>query len=424
MTSSKADFTILSPRRQADVWNATLEHRLEELLPRLMKREGFDCWIITAREYNEGPLVPSFLPEPMLTARRLTILVFFQNGDGSVDRFSLSPPYSELAPFYRHDWKGEAEESQWQGLARLLKERDPERIGINVSETFAFGDGLTVGLYRQMERTLREETGERYVDRMKSAENLAVGWLETRTAPEMERYGKVVAIAHRIIDELFSPGVVHPGVTTTEDLAWRIRERIESFGLPAWFMPTVDLQRRGCPEPQLDKAVIRSGDLLHCDVGLRYLGLCTDTQKLAYVLREGESEAPEGILRLVRTGNRLQDLLAANFVAGRSGNEILLKTLEDAKREGIEAVVYTHPIGLHGHGAGPTIGLYNKQAVIPGRGDYPLYDDTCYAIELNAALEITEWDGQKAFAFLEQTAAFTGGSVVYLDGRQTAPILI
>ncbi|ADK83217.1 M24 family metallopeptidase [Sediminispirochaeta smaragdinae] len=424
MIRPRCDISILSSRRQAEIWNDTLAFRLEHLLSRLMEREGFDAWIVAAREYNEGPLLPTFLPEPMMTARRLTILLFLRKEDGSLERLSFSPPYPELAPYYRPAWSKASGIDQWDALAGVLQKSSPSRIGINVSQEFAFGDGLSVGLFRRLEAALEKAGGIALVHALASAESLAVAWLETRTAPELERYGKIVALAHRIIDEAFSPALVHPGVTSTDDIAWWIRERIETLGLSAWFMPTVDLQRRGSEDPQRSGLVIQGGDLLHCDVGLRYLGLCTDTQKLAYVLKEGESCAPEGILSLVKEGNRLQDLLTDRFVAGRSGNEILLSTLKAAEDAGMEATVYTHPIGFHGHGAGPTIGLYNQQETIPVKGDYPLYNDTCYAIELNAALPIAEWEGQKAYAFLEQTAAFTGGKVVYFDGRQTEPILV
>lgn len=412
---------ILSSRQQADVWNRSLEERLDDLLPELMEREGFDAWIIAGREYNEGPLLPTFLPEPMLTARRLTILLMVKTGK-QLERFSFSPPYPELEPLYRPMWQGD--QGQWEALAEYLKNRPELKfIAVGSSEDNRFSDGLSSGLYQSMQRVFTEIGGRPLLERLKSADHLAISWLERRSPLELERYASICALAHRVIDRVFSRETIVPGYTSSDDLAWLFRQEIESLGLSAWFMPTVDFQRRGEAHPRA-QGIIKEGDLLHCDIGLRYLGLCTDTQRLAYVRPKGEELLPAGIEQLVKEGNQLQDLLCAEFRSGKSGNEILLSTLDKARSRGMVACVYSHPIGFHGHGAGPCIGLYNKQEAIPGAGEYPLYPDTCYAIELNAAQAVPEWDGQIAYAYLEETALFDGAHVVFFDQRQTEPILI
>jgi Xaa-Pro aminopeptidase len=173
-----------------------------------------------------------------------------------------------------------------------------------------------------------------------------------------------------------------------------------------------------------EDTVIQPGDLLHVDFGITYLRLNTDTQQHAYVLKPGEREAPDGLDEALATGNRLQDILTNQFEAGRSGNEILAAALEQAEAEGINATIYTHPIGFHGHGAGPTIGLWDQQGGVPGKGDYPLYANTAYSIELNAAVSIPEWDSQEILVKLEEDAFFDGTSVQYIDGRQTTLHLI
>jgi Xaa-Pro aminopeptidase len=216
---------------------------------------------------------------------------------------------------------------------------------------------------------------------------------------------------------------VHVGVTSTLELAWWIRERIAALGLEAWFQPTVSLQRRGAKLGDIGLTpdeVIRPGDLLHCDVGIRYLGLATDTQQHAYALRLGESAPPAGLARALAIGNRLQDIVAGEFAAGLSGNEVLRRARQRAAAEGIVGRIYSHPIGYHGHGAGPLIGLYDNQESVPGRGDYPLHDDTLYALELYVESQVPEWEDQQVKIALEQTVAFTGGQVHYLAGRQTA----
>lgn len=415
--SSNWTAKILPLRKQAEIQNRWLSHRLMTVLPEVMQREGFDMWIVINREYNEDPVFASLVPATMISARRLSMLVFSMQADGTLESLTISRYGLGLAGQYAPDWDVDQEE-QWEALARVVRKRDPKVIGINCSETFAFGDGLSHSLYLSLENAL----GPDYMARTKGAERLAVGWLERRTRDEIDAYTGIIDIAHGIIAEAFSPRVVHPGVTTAEDVVWWFRQRINSLGLTAWFHPSVSIQRQGGPAGK--DAVILPGDLLHCDVGLHYLGLATDTQQNAYVLKLGETEPPVGLQNALAIGNRLQDILAAEFVAGRGGNQILLQSLVQAQAEGIKACIYTHPLGYHGHGAGPTIGLWDAQQGVPGRGDYELFADTCHSMELNIKCTISEWDDQEVTMALEQDVMFTGGKVHFLGGRQTKLFLI
>jgi Xaa-Pro aminopeptidase len=303
-------------------------------------------------------------------------------------------------------------------LAQVIKDRHPKRIGIDESETFAFGDGLTATLKERLMRVL----GKEYGARLQSAERLAVGWLERRIPEELETYPHVVSIAHAIIAQAFSRDVITPGATTAEDVSWWMRERIRGLGLAAWFHPDISIQRPKASPHKGD--VIHRGDLLHCDMGITYLRLNTDTQQHAYVLKEGEVDAPQGLKDALAQGNKLQDILLSEFREGRTGNEVLSAALAKAKSEGLKPSVYTHPLGYHGHAAGPTIGLWDRQNGVPGSGDYPLFYDTVYSIELNAKANVPEWDNQEVTIALEQDAAFTKKSVYFLDERQTKFFLI
>ena len=402
---------ILPLRERAKVKNAWLKERLDTVLPEVMRREGIDMWIVIAREYNEDPVMMSLLPEPMMYARRRTILVFNLKEDGALEKLMLIRYNKEL---YEGVWDPD-EEEQYECLARVVKERDPKAIGINVSETFAFGDGLTHGEYLQLAKALGE-----YMERTKGAERLAVGWLERRTPEEIDVYPSIVEITHVIVAEAFSSKVITPGITTTDDVVWWMRQTILDLGLEAWFPPSISIQAVDQKHDKKEKrTLIRPGDLLHCDVGFYYLGLATDIQQNAYVLKPGETDAPEGLKAALADGNRLQDIHAEMMVAGRTGNEILKAALEKAKSEGINPSIYTHPLGFHGHAAGPTIGLWDRQEGVPGRGDYELFDDTCYAIELNVKRDVPEWGGQEVRMALEQDGVFTGGKLRFMAGRQT-----
>lgn len=411
---------VLPLRARPAVVDSWLTERLERVLPEVMRREGFDMWIVDNREYNEDPVFFSLMPGLTMAARRRTILLFYDPGRGApIERIAISR-YG-IGDFYRGVWDPETEPDQYRALARAVEERDPRTIGINVSETFAFGDGLTAASLENIRRALPVK----YRDRLEGAERLAVGWLETRTEREIEAYEGICELVHGLIARAFSSEVVHPGITRSEDVAWWLRQAIADLDLDTWFQPSVDIIRRGgIDRSDPGWSVIRRGDVLHSDVGITYLGLNTDTQQMAYVLRPGETDAPEGLKRALANANRVQDILMSNFVAGRTGNEILRASLEASRAERLDASIYTHPIGFHGHGAGPTIGLWDRQEGVPGTGDYPLYDNTVFSIELNCTTPVAEWNGQEVRIALEQEGVFTGGACRFVDRRQTAYHLI
>lgn len=409
---------ILPLREQAAIQDGWLRLRLDTIIPDLLEREGIDLWIVICREYNEDPALMSLLPATSMSARRRTILVFARTGDKD-ERMTLSRYGYE--GFYDGVWDPD-EEDQFACLARIVRERDPRRIGINASATFAFGDGIS-----HTERQLvRDALGEPYDGRLTGAENLCVGWLERRLPEEIIAYPRLAAIGHQIIARAFSSAVIHPGLSSTDDVVWWMRETMQEAGLSAWFQPTVDIQARGQSyrDTTNPRRTIMPGDLLHCDMGFHYLGLATDQQQHAYVLRPGESDAPRGLRSALGDGNRLQDIHFEEMRLGRSGNDVLRAVLERAKRELLRPQIYSHPLGVHGHAAGPLVGLWDRQGGVPGVGDYPLYDDTVYSVELNVTRSIPEWDGQDARIMLEEDAVLTGGAMRWFDGRQESFHLI
>lgn len=385
-----------------------------------------DMWIVIAREYNEDPVIRTMLPATWLNARRRTILVIHNPGNGlPLETYAVAR--YDVGEVFKKAWDPEAQPDQYKALADLIKTKDPKKIGLNKSEFFAQADGLTATEYNLFKNTLPRK----YQSRIVSAEQVAIGWLETRSAKEMEVYPDICRIAHDIIKEGFSAKVITPGITTTDDVVWWYRERIRDLNLVTWFHPTVDIQRADKQNFNFleafskDKAdnVIRPGDLLHVDFGITYLGLNTDTQQHAYVLMPGESRTPNFLVKALGVGNRLQDILTDQFKTGRTGNEMLLSALKQAKEEGIKPQIYTHPIGYYGHGSGPTIGMWDKQEGVPVNGDYPLFPNTAYSIELNAKVHIKEWDKEVAI-MLEEDALFDGKTCDYIDPRQTEIIII
>ena len=417
---------VLTLRDRSEIRNRLLKDRFESVLPDIMERTGIDMWIIVAREYNEDPVIKTMLPATWLNARRRTILVVYNPGSGNkLETYAIAR--YDVGEVFKRMWDPEQQPDQYKALAKLIYDKNPNKIGINQSEFFAQADGLTATEYNLLKSSLNR----RQLKKVVSAEKLAIGWLETRSAMEMEYYPEICNIAHEIIKEGFSSNVITAGVTTTDDVVWWYRDRIRELGLITWFHPTVDLQRSDNIKFDFLSAfskskvsnVIQKGDLLHVDFGITYLGLNTDTQQHAYVLKDGEMNAPEELNNALRIGNKLQDILTNEFTTGRTGNEILLSALTKAKSVGIKPQIYTHPIGFYGHGSGPTIGMWDKQEGVPVNGDYPLFKNTAYSIELNAKVYIESW-GKEIAIMLEEDAFFDGEKCDYMDSRQTKMILI
>jgi len=410
-------------RTRAGAYDRLLVSRLDALVPMLMDRAGLDAWVLAAREYNEDPVLQTMLPASWLdTARRRTILVFLRS-PGGVQRMAVARyPVGEAFP---SAWDPELQPDQWRRLAEILVEADPARIGIDTSGVFPLADGLSASERAELGDRLPPTLSSRIV----SAEAAAIGWLETRLPEERSRLADACREAHGYLRRALSAEAITPGITTTAGVEWWLRDAVHGDGYGSWFHPTCTVQRRGGPargsfagEP--GETVIEAGDLVHVDFGIVADGYRTDQQQHAYVLAPGARRAPDGLVAGVARANRLQDLLMAQFVAGRTGNDILRRARAAAGAEGLDGLVYSHPIGLHGHGAGPTIGLWDNQEAVEGQGDYPLWPSTAYSIELQAQAGVEEWDGQVVQFMLEEDAWFDDSGCSFLDGRQTEMWLI
>jgi len=400
-------------REQADLQQKWLERRMETVLPGLMRKYGIDLWVIPMREYNEDPVFSSIVSPTTFAARRRTIYVFYDRGpDRGVERIALGgstqggvfQAVRSTKPIAGGAGVGgrQAElwgDEQWQVLKKVIEERNPRVIGIDKSRTFAFADGLSSGELEGMSEAL----GPQWTARFRPAEGLAVDLIATRLPEEGDFYRRLTQLVWDTIDEMFSNRTITPGVTRTSDLVWFWRQRINDLGLGTWFQPSIEVQRKGATDAQLgDDPVIQRGDVLHCDVGITALRLNTDTQHDAYVLRPGETEAPAGLRKALANANRLQDILFEEIRPGRTGNQVLAAALAKMRAEGIDGTIYTHPIGVNGHGAGPLIGLWDYQDGVPGRGDHPVIASMWFSSELQATTPVPEWGGQPVRMAMEE----------------------
>ncbi len=406
-------------REQAEIQQGWLKLRLERVLPRLMREHGVDMWIVPMREYNEDPVFRALVSPTTMAARRRTIYAFCDRGpEDGVDRIAIGgtsqgdlyrvvrDPDAQIGAAGGQQRRAEPfGPDQWKLLPPIVEECDPEVIAVNISHTHNFADGLSAGEWEQLQAALPEKYRSRIVRR----ERLAVDYIAERPPEMLAVYVEMQKIAHGIIETAFSNQVIRPGVTRTQDVVWWMRQRVNDLGLGTWFQPSVSVQRRGVQMSDSANPAILHGDVLHCDFGITALGLNTDTQHMGYVLRPGEAQAPAGLERALAVGNQLQDIVMGELRPGRSGNDVLRQALARMQAAGINGTVYTHPIGDHGHGAGPLVGLWDRQEGVPGRGDVPVRPNTWFSIELQATTPVPEWDGQDVRMALEEDA--------FLDAR-------
>ena len=420
LITSSANGQILDQRDRALKINDVLKDRFDNLLPKLMDKTDIDMWILISREYNEDPVLKTMLPAEWLNARRRTILVFYRNKEkNTLDKLAVAR--YNFGENIISAWDKEKQPNQWKRLNEIIEERNPNKIGLNFSKHFNIADGLDKTDYEEFVENISEKNRKKIV----SAQKLATAWIETRTIQEMDIYREIVTITKDIIYEAFSMAVIEIGKTTTTDLEWWMRQKVTDLGLSTWFQPSVDIQRNSevngghlrSFSNRPSENIIQKGDLLHCDFGITYLRLNSDCQQMAYVLKDDEFDVPIFLKEAFDNTNLLQDILTSNFIEGHTGNEILLNSLSDAKKNGLRPSIYTHPLGLYGHSSGPTIGMWDAQGGVEGTGDYPLNFNTVYAIELNNTSYIKEWD-RDIRIMLEEAGFFGVDGHRYVNGRQ------
>ena len=412
-------------REQAAIQQNWLKLRLERVLPKLMRKHGVQMWLMVCREYNEDPVFFSLVSPTVFAARRRTIYVFHDRGlEKGVEMLALGGGSNGgLYTVYRDPEVEGREvygEGQWVLLRKLIDERKPATIAINISHTHAFSDGLSSGEREKLEAALGAENLRRVV----RAENLALELVSIRLPEMLPLYRKMMETVHSLIGRAFSNEVITPGKTTNEDVVWWLRQQVNDLGLGTWFHPSVRVQKPAKTGVSLlaedAPAVIDRGDVLHVDFGITAMRLNTDTQHMGYVLRQGETDVPPGIKHALANANKLQDLLLERMKPGRSGNDVLAGALAAMKAAGIKGSIYTHPIGDHGHGAGPLIGLWDRQEGVPGRGDVTVLPGTWFSIELSATTPVPEWDGKELWIGQEEDAAIDDeGKISWVLKRQT-----
>lgn len=410
---------LLPLEKQAELSTRILKERLDVVLPWAMEESGFDFWIIAARENCMDPVLKTLYPWDMPDVRRAGMLAFHRDTrEGIIRKMVIGRSSPVMKAIYEQ--VQEPDEDIFKALGRVIEECNPDHIAINRSTVNGFCDGLSSTMYEE----LRTGLGK-HATKLGDGEDLVVRWLQRVSSLEKDVMKILASITHDIINYSFSTQLIQVGQTTTTDIEWFMRNVINRLGFQYWFGPDINLQRKGNGNPQLIDEVILPGDLIHCDIGLKaiYVQLHTDMQWMAYVLKDGETTAPHELSSLFAQGKVLQDIVRKKMTPVVTGNDALLASLDAARAAGIQPMVYTHPLGTFGHGAGPTIGMYDRQEFILITGERIIRDQTCYALELNAAARVEIWDDQLVYMFLEEVIC-KDGLVDFVDGRQEELILV
>jgi len=411
---------LLPVREQQSVRESWLKKRLDTLLLPMMRQQKIDMWIVVNEEFHADP-VTAYIAPPLPYAGRRDFFIFADRGGDKLERIALVR-YAEEHLKYFFEIQNPPGRDIAATLRRIVDERKPKTIALNMGGTRGVTTGLTYDSYKFLSDTL----GADYTSHFVSAAPLIVEYMDTRLPEELETYRTAVELTDILTRRAFSNEVIKPGKTTVGDIRWWWLQQANNFGLDVWFQPDIRIQRKNqatsktqqflsvAEEPE----VIERGDVIHIDCGLNYMGLSTDWQKMGYVLREGEKDVPEGLKKALTNTNRLQDALFSHIRPGAKGFEVYDATMADMKNLGIEAMIYSHSIGNQGHALGASIDFRRPTTGAPTE---PAFREGSYtSIELNTSTPVAEWGGQKVTIMMEDDAYLTNDGMKWFRPRQTA----
>ena len=415
---------LLPVREQQSVRESWLKKRLDTMLLPMMRQQKIEMWIVTNEEFHADPIT-AYIAPPLPYVGRRDFFIFADRGGDKLDRLALVR-YPEEHLKYFFEILNPPGRDIAATLRRVVAERNPKTIALNMGGTRGATTGLTQDAYKFLSETLGQDYSSRFV----SAAPLIVEYMDTRLPEELEHYRTAVALTDLLTQRAFSNEVITPGKTTVGDVRWWFLQQINNFGLDTWFQPDLRVQRHnqetGKTQQFLSVAeesmVIQRGDVIHIDCGLNYLGLSTDWQKMGYVLREGEKDAPEGLKNALANTNKLQDALFTHIKPGAKGYEVYDATMADMKKMGIEAMIYSHSVGTQGHALGASVDFRRPSAGTPS--EPPFREGSYTSIELNSSTAVPEWGGQKVTIMMEDDAYLTKDGMKWFRPRQTAFYLI
>lgn len=405
--------------RQIAVREGWLEHRYRLLLP-MMRAHKVGMWIVVNEEFHDDPLTWIVAPPRPYVGRR-DVFVFADAGGAGLARAAITG-YSEESVQRLFESPDEPVPLA-KALPALVARYRPETIALAIGGTRGVTRSLTHDAYLAIVEALGPEGTKRIVP----AEPLIEELLDTRIPDEMPHYQLLVEWTEHLGRRALSNEVITPGVTTVGDVRNWLYTQSHAAGFAPWFQPDLRVQRRaaagassrGFLAVAKEAVVIERGDLVHLDFGLNYMGLASDWQKMAYVLREGETAVPAGLQAAMAHTNALQDALASRSRPGKAAGDVHAETMAEMEAKGITAQIYSHPLGFQGHGLGPSIDMRaaQREASAPPR---PLRKGAYLAMELNTRTPLAEWDGQPVTIMAEDPVYLSDEGWRFFRPRQEA----
>ncbi|MFK7829554.1 MAG: M24 family metallopeptidase [Congregibacter sp.] len=384
-----------------------------------MRRADVDMWIIMSREFNVDPMLQMFGDFGISGwyGHRNAYVFYDAGGDAPLERILVGTHQSGRMKRFFPTITSYGEEGFAPELRKLVEERSPRRIAINRSATVAMADGMTAELLSQLDEAL----GPDYAERIVSSQDLIFDYIGHRTDRELAIETEASWRTWHILKRAFSNEVIQPGTTTTMDVYGFILQEWQDQDLEFNFPPGITIFRQGVEGgiDDTDNPVIEPGDLLHVDFGVRLMGLVTDQQHVAYVLKAGESAPPQGLKELFRQSTVVADIYAEEIRPGAIGTEIKERAEKRAADLGIKASIYGHTQGNWVHGAGArTVSDWPERYGAFARE--PVRESEFWSIEFNVSGSVPEWGNQIVRIPREEDAVATPqDGARFLAGPQT-----
>ena len=423
---------LLGVREQYELRVQWLDKKHGMLLE-MMRRHGAGAWIIVNHEFNDDPATEHVAPDLVYVSRR-DLHVFVDGGDEGLKRFSsYGRPNADHARLFEPLPPVASEAGGGDVGARLkaiIDRYQPETIALNMGGGRGHNGALTFDAYQFLIEALGPDAEHRLI----SSQELIEEYFDTRLPEELEPYRQLVLATDVLAQQALSNVVITSGVTTASDLKWWFNQQIADLGVGGepWFEIHTAVQRfdpeRGTTIPYLhpapDDLVYQQGDVIHLDTGFNYLGFASDWQKVAYVLRDGEDDVPEGLKVALANAGVAQRAMLEGPRPGMTGREATIATME--LLEGVDFLpsLYSHAIGYHGHALGPSINARNMVLGPPPARDSVLRPGSYRSIELSATTAIPEWNGETLTIPFEDDAHLTDEGYVLFRPPQTSWYLI
>lgn len=413
---------LLSLREQSEVRQGWLKKRFDTLLLPMMRKHNVSMWIVTNEEFHSDAVTESIVPPVPMVGRR-DFFIFADNGGPTLERFAVVRYEEEqLKRFYT--LLSPARDKTAETIRKIVEDRKPKTIALNMGYGRGQTDGITLDAYK----FLAEAVGKDYESRFVSAGNLITEYLDTRLPEEAEHYRNAVLVTDILTRRAFSNEVITPGKTTVGDVRWWFLQQLNNLGLTTWFQPDLRVQRMAKANSNSqqflsvadESMVLERGDVIHIDCGLIYMGLSTDWQKMGYILREGERDAPAGLKAALKNTNALQDAIFKFARTGMTGSEVYDAAMAEMKRRNIQAMIYSHPLGNQGHALGASIDFRRALGTSPER----IRPGSYMSIELNTSTKVPEWNNQTVTMMAEDDAFMTDKGYEFFRPRQTEFYLI